>query len=33
VISTGLENVDAVITSGTPYLNEKKKVKVVRAAY
>lgn len=33
IIASGLTNIDAVITSGTPYLTEKKKVKVVRAAY
>ena len=33
IIASGLNNIDAVITSGTPYLTEKKKVKVFRAAY
>jgi len=33
IIASGLADIDAVITSGTPYLTEQKKVKVVRAAY
>ncbi|MBL7827844.1 MAG: hypothetical protein JNJ57_14535, partial [Saprospiraceae bacterium] len=33
VISNGLDTVEAVVTSGAPYLTEKKKIKMIKGAY